>query len=120
MSQPDCDCVLLACDVAVRRALELASKRILGGARTGGGSGREARARVVNLPPHLWYTRLPRVCDLARQEAALREVWTCLPSELVPMIPALDSHVRELLVTGHPYDPDVMREAVSTACAASI
>jgi hypothetical protein len=74
----------------------------------------------MDLPPHLWYTRLPRVCDLGRQEAALREVWASLPVELVPMIDALDFHVRGLLVTGQPYDPDRMRREVSRACAASI
>ena len=87
------DCLVLACDVAVRRALELASKRMLT-------RNMLSLPGLRELPAWQRYTRLPRVTDLLRQNQILDGAWSCLPDELGPVLPMLDRYARSLLVTG--------------------
>lgn len=92
------DCTLLACDVAVRRALEVASKRMLT---------RATRGRTcIGMPPYLVYTCLPPVCDIVRQNDVLRDAWNCLPEEMEWLLPQLDGYVRALLVSGFQHRPE--------------
>lgn len=98
------DCLVLACDVAVRRALELASKRML-------------TRNMLSLPlrdvaPWQRYTRLPRVTDLLRQNQVLDGAWSCLPDELSGVLPTLDRYTRGLLVTGEQHTTEGLRTVI--------
>jgi hypothetical protein len=96
------DCAFLACDVAVRRALEVASKRMLT---------RATRGRTcIGMPSYLVYTCLPAVTDPARLNDVLRDAWNCLPEEMEWLLPALDQYVKLLLGTGIRHDQDELRE----------
>ena len=109
---PDCtpaeDCLLLACDVAVRRALELGSKRML------------TRGLLVNqalkeCPQYLIYTHLPAVTDPARLERLLKGAWTSLPEALQAvdgLVGALDSYARDLLATCEEHNPEYLRPVI--------
>lgn len=98
------DCTVLACDVAVRRALEVASKRMLN---------RNNRGRTcIGMPSYLVYTCLPPVTDLARQNDVLRDAWNCLPEEMEWLLPILDLYVRTLLVTGSRHAQDDLRKSL--------
>lgn len=102
------DCLLLACDVAVRRALEVGSKRML------------TRGVLLNQslkagPQYLIYTRLPAVSDPARLEHLLKGAWTCLPEALqaVPgLVDALDGYARDLLATCEAHNPEYLRPVI--------
>jgi len=95
------ECVSLACDVAVRRALELASKRMLT---------RSTRGRTcLNTPSYLVYTCLPPVTDQARLNDVLRDAWSCLPQEMEWLVPSLDAYVQILLMTGTRHHIDELR-----------
>ena len=107
MTEPnfDCtpaeDCLVLACDVAVRRALELASKRML--------TRNMLSLDLRDVPAWQRYTRLPRITDLVRQSQLLAGAWTCLPEELAWILPMLDRYARSLLVTGDMHTTDGLR-----------
>ena len=102
------DCLLMACDVAVRRALELASKRML------------TRGFLLNkglreVPQYLIYTRLPAVVDEARQTTLLRGAWESLPESMtgVPgLVDALDQYARSLVRTCEQHDPEYLRPII--------
>jgi len=94
----DANCVQLACDVAVRRALEVASKRMLT---------RATRGRTcLSTPPYLVYTCLPPVTDSAQLAYVLRDAWSCLPEDMEWLVPSLESYVRLLLASGTAHDRD--------------
>ena len=98
------DCAFLACDVAVRRALEVASKRMLT---------RATRGRTcLNTPSYLVYMCLPPIADTVRLDDVLRDAWTCLPQEMEWLVPALDEYVKMLLVTGARHEQDELRVRV--------
>lgn len=95
------ECALLACDVAVRRALEVASKRMLT---------RATRGRTcLGTPSYLVYMCLPPVTDPARQSDVLRDAWNCLPEEMEWLLPALNEYVRLLLLGGTRHCQDELR-----------
>lgn len=99
------DCAFLACDVAVRRALEVAGKRMLT---------RATRGRTcLSTPSYLVYTCLPPVTDQVRLNDVLRDAWNCLPEEMEWLIPQLDLYVKLLLATGTRHDQDELRGRVS-------
>lgn len=98
------DCLVLACDVAVRRALELASKRML--------TRNMLSLDLRDVPAWQRYTRLPRVIDFDRQTQALHGAWTCLPHEMNGWISVLDCYVRSLLTTGQMHDPIDLRAVI--------
>jgi hypothetical protein len=95
------DCLVLACDVAVRRALELASKRML--------TRNLLSLDLRDVPTWQRYTRLPRCTDLVRQGQLLAGAWTCLPDELGGVLPMLDRYARSLLITGDLHTTDTLR-----------
>jgi hypothetical protein len=105
--RPDEECLLLACDVVVRRALELAGKRLLT---------REflTNQSLKRLPQWQIYSRLPRVSDPDRQDEILRGAWSNLPGELGPVIPQLNTYVRSLLATGDLHDAELLRPMIAT------
>lgn len=103
--RPAEDCLVLACDVAVRRALELASKRML--------TRNMLSMNLRDVPAWQRYTRLPRCTDFDRQTQALHGAWTCLPYELSGWITVLDGYVRGLLATGQMHDPADLRAAIA-------
>lgn len=102
------DCLLLACDVAVRRALELASKRML------------TRVNLHNqvlrqCPQYLIYTHLPAVADPTKAARLLLGAWTSLPEALQHvdgLVPALDSYARDLLATCEEHNPEYLRPVI--------
>lgn len=112
MTEVDCrpaeDCLLLACDVAVRRALELASKRML------------TRGFLLNqslreVPQYLIYTKLPSCTDEAKQDRVLSGAWTSLPEGLCSvggLVDALDAYVRSLLSGAEAHDPEYLRPII--------
>jgi hypothetical protein len=112
VTAPDCtpaeDCLLLACDVAVRRALELASKRMLTRAYL-------AFQGLRDLPPYLMYLQLPAVTDAVRQDQLLRGAWTSLPEQLQAvdgLVEALDVYARGLVSTCARHDPELLRPII--------
>lgn len=112
MTVPDCtpreDCLLMACDVAVRRALELASKRMLT-------RGFLLNQALRDLPQYLIYTRLPAVSDEARQTVLLKGAWESLPESMttVPgLVAALDQYARSLVATSEQHDPEYLRPII--------
>lgn len=112
MSLTDCtpaeDCLLLACDVAVRRALELASKRMLT-------RGFLLNQALKDLPQYLIYTQLPAVNDDAKGDQLLRGAWTCLPDQLGAidgLVRGLDGYARSLLRYSTPHDPEYLRPII--------
>jgi hypothetical protein len=104
--RPAEDCLLIACEVAVRRALEVASKRML------------TRGIVGTLPdvPHfLIYTHLPAVTEATKMDRLLAGAWSSLPEALTGiagLVDALDDHVRSLLASGVTYDPEYLRPVI--------
>lgn len=112
MTVPDCrpaeDCLLMACDVAVRRALELASKRMLT-------RGFLLNQSLRDMPQYLIYTRLPAVTDEARQGVLLKGAWESLPEamcEITGLVEALDSYARSLVATSEQHDPEYLRPII--------
>lgn len=101
---------LVACDVAVMRALEVAGKRLLD---------RTHRYRYQNTPAWLLHTRVPVAStDMDR---IMQGAWSVVESaapELVPLVPAMDEYVRTLLEHGVAHERrclvDVLRRAVIT------
>lgn len=113
MTVPDCtppeDCLLLACDVAVRRALEVASKRMWT---------RQPRWKFAELPRYLVYTRFPVVTDDHALDRLLVGAWSSLPEQLCDvdgLVPALEGYVRSLLSGGEAHDPDYLRPVIRRA-----
>lgn len=107
-SSPDCwpreDCLVLACDVAVRRALEVGSKRMLTRRHLA-----DQSLRAVD--PHLIYTRLPAVDDTDAQDRILAGAWASLPEpmkEIAGLIAALDGYARSLLQAGTDHCPEYL------------
>lgn len=100
------DCLLLACDVAVRRALEVASKRML------------TRGIVGSLPdvPHyLIYIHLPVVNEPVKLDRLLAGAWSSLPEAMTGidgLVPALDDYVRSLIRSGEPYGTEHLRPLI--------
>lgn len=112
MTAPDCtpaeDCLLLACDVAVRRALELASKRMLT-------RGFLLNQALRDVPQYLIYTKLPSCSLAARQDQVLRGAWTSLPEglcQVAGLVDALDQYVRSLLSGAEAHDPEYLRPII--------
>lgn len=95
------DCLVLACDVAVRRALELASKRML--------TRNMLSLDLRGVPAWQRYARLPRILDPERQNQLLAGAWSCMPDELTGILPMLDRYARSLLVTGDLHTTDGLR-----------
>jgi hypothetical protein len=105
---PPEDCLLLACDVAVRRALELASKRMLTREHL-----RDQRLR--ELPQYLVYTRLSVQTCRYSIEYLVGGAWAGLPDGLTSspgLIDALDDYVRSLLLSAQTHQPEYLREIV--------
>lgn len=109
---PDCtpaeDCLLLACDVAVRRALELGSKRMLT-------RGFLLNQALKDLPQYLIYTQLPAVTDPDRLTHLLKGAWTSLPEALGSvdgLLAGLDDYVRDLLRTCQKHHPEYLRPII--------
>ncbi|WP_433379129.1 hypothetical protein [Streptosporangium sp. CA-115845] len=99
-SQPvhsdDAECVALAANVAVMRALEVAGKRLLT---------RDRRSQYQHLPAWKLHTEIPaREDDLDR---LLADAWTCL-QQVLPhrgdLIGVVDEYVRDLLRSGLPHE----------------
>jgi hypothetical protein len=115
MDDIDCtpaeDCLVLACDVAVRRALELASKRML--------TRNLLSLDLRDVPPWQRYTRLPRCTDLIRQGEVLNGAWSCLPDELGGVLPMLDRYTRSLLVTGDLHTTAALRQVIQQELSAA-
>lgn len=112
MTVPDCtpaeDCLLLACDVAVRRALELASKRMLT-------RGYLLNQSLRDIPQYLIYTQLPSVSDPGRLDHLLRGAWTSLPEQLQQvggLVAALDDYARSLVAAGNAHQPEYLRPII--------
>lgn len=105
------DCLVLACDVAVRRALELASKRML--------TRNMLSLNLREVPAWQRYTRLPRLVDFDRQTQALHGAWTCLPFEMNGWVSVLDGYVRSLLATGQMHDPIDLRAVIQREMTAA-
>lgn len=112
MSGVDCtpreDCLLMACDVAVRRALELASKRLLT-------RGFLLNKSLLDIPQYLIYTKLPSCSDPAKQDKVLAGAWSCLPDGMCAvdgLVAALDSYVRSLLCGAEAHDPEYLRPII--------
>lgn len=106
MSLPPCvareECLLLACDVAVRRALEVASKRMLT---------RKYVGRVWGEEPHLLYVLLPAVTDTAALDKLFAGAWTSLPEAITgigELVPGLEMYVRGLVESGTRHDPEYL------------
>lgn len=98
----------MACDVAVRRALELASKRMLT-------RGFLLNQSLKSMPQYLIYTRLPAVTDEARQSALLKGAWESLPESMtgvVGLVDALDRYARSLVATSEQHDPEYLRPII--------
>jgi hypothetical protein len=101
---PSEDCLLLACDVAVRRALEVGSKRMLTRRHL-------ADQSLRTVEPHLIYTRLPAVHETDAQDRILAGAWCSLPEPMLAipeLIPALDGYARSLLASGTDHAADYL------------
>lgn len=102
------ECLLLACDVAVRRTLEVGSKRMLTRRNLSDQS-------LRTVEPHLIYTRLPAVLEPEVQARVLAGAWVSLPEsmrELPGLVAALDGYVRSLLQAGTDYDAEHLRPVI--------
>lgn len=100
------DCLLLACEVAVLRALELASKRMLT---------RKVVGSLPDVPHHLIYTHLAAVTETAALDRLLRGAWSSLPDAMTGidgLVDALDDHVRSLLASGQTYQAEYLRPVI--------
>lgn len=95
------DCAVLACDVAVRRALEIACKRML--------TRSMLSLDLRHVPAWQRYVRYSRVTDPARQTQLLDGAWDSLPTEMSGWTTVLDEYVRRLLVTGEMHTADTLR-----------
>lgn len=106
------DCLIMACDVAVRRALEVAGKRLLT---------RDMRSMpgIRSCPPWQVYVRLGRVVDDERREYAMGGAWACLPDEMLAVQPILDGYVNGLLLRGKLHTSDELRLTIRERMAAA-
>ena len=101
--------MLLACEFAVHRALEVAGKRMLD---------RNLRNKYQDTPAWLLYTFIE--VDEDKMDYVLSDAWTMFSvsaPEYAHLVPALDEYVRDLLSRGIQHDrswlTDVLRMAVS-------
>ncbi|MFI9591104.1 hypothetical protein [Nonomuraea sp. NPDC052265] len=102
----DPDCVALAANVAVMRALEVAGKRLLT---------RDRRSQYQHLPAWELHTEIPAPEeDLDR---LLADAWTCL-TQVLPhrddLITVVDGYVRDLLRSGQPHETRWLMRALTT------
>lgn len=110
---PGEDCLLLAANVAVMRALEVAGKRMRG-MRT-----RAVRAELVDSPAHLVHTLMPAPKEQVVDQL-LEGAWTALESSLPdrPELAAeLDGYVRALLASGQPHEMEWLRPIIRRCCS---
>ncbi|MEU4406288.1 hypothetical protein AB0F88_17335 [Streptosporangium sp. NPDC023963] len=102
----DPECVALAANVAVMRALEVAGKRLLT---------RDRRSQYQHLPAWKLHTEIPaREEDLDR---LLADAWTCL-QQVLPhrgdLVAVVDEYVRDLLRSGLPHETRWLMRALTT------
>lgn len=103
---------LLACEVAVLRALELAAKR-------GGVRGR-ANGHLCEGPPHEWYLSEAPV-PLHKLDKAVDGAWVHLTIALAgdphaaQLLVACDTYLRELLTKRERHDREALRRYLAVA-----
>ena len=96
MTAPTATSELLACEVAVLRALEMAGKRCRNVSRE------RRKMLIAETPDHLLYTQLPNASSDDACDALLKGAWDHLRLVLPDqprVYAALDWYVRRLLVT---------------------
>ncbi|MGW4123624.1 hypothetical protein [Nocardia sp. NPDC004711] len=107
------ECVALAVEVAVLRALELAGKR------AHHSSGRSGRGQLYKLPA--WQVHTARRLAAAPEQCdrLLVGVWDLL-AQVVPdqprIITAADWYVRQLIVSGRAHQASELRQVLAVAC----
>lgn len=109
MTTPTCSQELLACEIAVLRALEVAGKKSLG---------RNQRGAYAGVPAHMLHTRRRIATNHPDCDRLLKGAWEHL-AIVLPNQPklytAVDWYVRELIVKSQPHDRHDLEAVLAVA-----